>query len=970
MQSQYYPSSNGFTPRQQPQSSNHGPGNLQQGFRFSRRTERVDWRKIAAVDIERITADGDWNVLQHNIQHVTYCNVDQELDLRGTDPTFVKLFKLAQMIIEYLMISQEHLGSVVNTLEQKLLKAVEAHNNTTVKINKQSEEIKQLKQENKLRRKMLASQQSFIQSNENNYHKCLYCPKAFVHVSYLHAHVERKHPEHSTTQESQYKLANEKQELEIGELREKLKMTQRQLEEEAATYQKKLAEKEALEKETQDQFEKHQLDIIRQEQIEAQKHEMNSLRDMFMKELKEMNEKYSESQHALVDLQQRYGKTSMLGTLQDEDEIAEYKEKLHDQHVKYDRLKKRLEEEVTSMKSSMLQEMKKQDKDWKEKNKEVKHMYRKKISKLENALEDAKRTMVMEREGSKDEIRQHYEQQLLSMKKKSKQQEQELKAREKEISELQKRMKQAVDQVQSLEVEKKASQRQAAKLQQSNNTRGRILSPPPEVKTQPPSSTEEEETDEDEESEGVGKMHVSSPDAPEMYGTLEDSMLNTDENDDDDEYSATSLPQRKQRVATLDSHPNKTRIIDGMKVTLDSELTKNLQKRGVGKNAEGITSRSLENKLQVLKKERQELAKKYPKFYDIREKCRRDMELMSKDRAKGRKPTMMQPKSSVSLPPRSPSPFAKYNQRLSSTASLPRTKSSDITHQSMYGVPKTKNTGPPVAPRDSQPPPVAPRSPDSRNNLQPRAKSALKESFSSEEDDLSSTGDDDNWDSEEVSELKEISPSKTAAGGSGVRPTSSQRQDPSGHQIQSPDMMMESLSDTGDQSTSNFDTKSGGQKVSELTRSIEFQLSGRKGHSRPVGGVDLSGTAGSGHLAAPAYIKDSSSRSPSPQIPTIPDKFDSDEEDSFVISSLEESERAVPKSKPQPAPRTGGGGKRMTGDTDISSNTFGTSVWGSSSKGADKGSTHGEASTGKSSLVSVTDWDDDDDDDDLGLSDL
>ncbi|XP_071950336.1 uncharacterized protein [Antedon mediterranea] len=939
MQSEYYTSSNGFphttTNSQQQQSSIQGPGN-RRSFRFSRRTERLDWRKIAAVDVDRIKADADWSVLQQNIQHVTYCNIDQELDLRSVDSTFVKLFKLAQMIIEYLMISQEHLGSVVSTLEQKLAKMVEAHSNVTMKISKQTEELKQVKQENKRRKKMLASQQSFIQSNENNYHKCLYCPKAFVHVGYLQSHVERKHPESGSSIQSKFKQISEKQEIELNELKDKLKMTQHQLEEEKKNYQEKVAEKVAFENSKQEEAQIRQLDAIRQEQMEAQKHEINSLRDMFMTELKEINAKYSESQHALVELQQRHGKASMLGTLQDDDDIAEYKTKLDEQQEEFDQLKKQLEE-VNLMKSSMHKEMKKQEKNWKEKNKEVKELYRNKINDLERALEDAQTMMDLEREGSKDEIKNRYEQQMLSMKKKSKQQEKELKVKEAEITQLQKKMKQAVDQVQTLKVEVEASRGKRSKMSQPKDIERHTLSPPPVINTQAPSETEDETEDDDD------SAAEDALDSPELLGTtLEDSMLAT-QDDEDDESTAVSLQQKKQRM-TLDSHPNRTRILDGMKLTLDNELTKNLQKKGVGKNVEGISSHSLENKLQNLKRERQQLAKKYPKFYDIREKCRRELDEMTKNQRKGKKSSMSRPKSTVSLPPRSPSPIAKYNPRLSNTASLPRTKPLDS--HGMYGVPKTKHTAPPVVSRSMQPPPVAPRTSDvGGSNSVPQDRRVLEESFSSEDEDKITSMDGDDWDSDEVSELNEISPSKTETVGGKSRPKSAVRQSPSPQFIQR------------------------GQNVNQLARSIEFQLSGRKGNTKPVGGVDMSGTAGADRLGPP--VTGDASRTPSPQIPTIPDKFDSDDEDSFLLSSIEESEKVVPKSKPQAAPRTGqfNGGKKQMGDTDISSNTFGTSMWGSSSKGGDKVSTHGEGSTAKSSLVSVTDWDDDDDDD-LGLSDL
>ena len=46
---------------------------------FQKRNERIDWRKLAAVDVERIAREVDVDAIQENIVNVTYCNVEHEL---------------------------------------------------------------------------------------------------------------------------------------------------------------------------------------------------------------------------------------------------------------------------------------------------------------------------------------------------------------------------------------------------------------------------------------------------------------------------------------------------------------------------------------------------------------------------------------------------------------------------------------------------------------------------------------------------------------------------------------------------------------------------------------------------------------------------------------------------------------------------------------------------------------------------
>ena len=55
--------------------------------------------------MDRIRREYDTTMLQEFVNNVTYCDIESETDMRTVDPNFVKLFKLAQLIIEYLIVS-------------------------------------------------------------------------------------------------------------------------------------------------------------------------------------------------------------------------------------------------------------------------------------------------------------------------------------------------------------------------------------------------------------------------------------------------------------------------------------------------------------------------------------------------------------------------------------------------------------------------------------------------------------------------------------------------------------------------------------------------------------------------------------------------------------------------------------------------------------------------------------------------
>ena len=50
-----------------------------EAFSFRKRVERVDWRKIASVDVDNISRTLDFATLQDNIMNITFCNLEAEV---------------------------------------------------------------------------------------------------------------------------------------------------------------------------------------------------------------------------------------------------------------------------------------------------------------------------------------------------------------------------------------------------------------------------------------------------------------------------------------------------------------------------------------------------------------------------------------------------------------------------------------------------------------------------------------------------------------------------------------------------------------------------------------------------------------------------------------------------------------------------------------------------------------------------
>ena len=88
-------------------------------FFFQQRRGRLDLRAVSQVDLERVIRDVDVDVLQAFLENITFSNLREE-DLRFlTDQLVIKLFRISQMTIEYLLYAQENLTENLQGLAAK-----------------------------------------------------------------------------------------------------------------------------------------------------------------------------------------------------------------------------------------------------------------------------------------------------------------------------------------------------------------------------------------------------------------------------------------------------------------------------------------------------------------------------------------------------------------------------------------------------------------------------------------------------------------------------------------------------------------------------------------------------------------------------------------------------------------------------------------------------------------------------------
>lgn len=150
------------------------PANQLQLFRFRSRTEPIDWRRLSALDVDRVARDMDVSTLQDFIMTITFCALEGERcpNCRGpVDPSLVKLLRMSQLSTEYLLHCQDLLSAQLAGLEERLQAANSMVQQGEGQRTELEKSLQETKQENRRRKKLIATQQLLLQASANNYHK-------------------------------------------------------------------------------------------------------------------------------------------------------------------------------------------------------------------------------------------------------------------------------------------------------------------------------------------------------------------------------------------------------------------------------------------------------------------------------------------------------------------------------------------------------------------------------------------------------------------------------------------------------------------------------------------------------------------------------------------------------------------------------------------------------------------------------
>ena len=149
------------------------------------------------TDIDKIISSVDLAQLESLLQNLTYANLDREDLERLGDTHFIKLFRLSQMSIEYLIYTQNYLETLTKTLDLHYKQSYEETAKIRDAIKRQQTENTVLKKELRLKQKTLSTYEYLLKlpaEQGSEFYKCKQCTKFFINKKYLQKHYTRTHP--------------------------------------------------------------------------------------------------------------------------------------------------------------------------------------------------------------------------------------------------------------------------------------------------------------------------------------------------------------------------------------------------------------------------------------------------------------------------------------------------------------------------------------------------------------------------------------------------------------------------------------------------------------------------------------------------------------------------------------------------------------------------------------------------------
>ncbi|XP_065840630.1 cilium assembly protein DZIP1L-like isoform X2 [Oscarella lobularis] len=631
---------------------------------FKRRRVRVDWRAIAAVDIERVTRNLDVRILQDNVMNVAFCDIEKEEGL-SVDPNFVKVFRLAQLIIEYVLHCQKQMESELKVVSQQLETATKAENELKQIVSHREQELVTVKKENRKRRKMLQAAQSLMQAGANGYHKCSLCSKAFISGAFLQSHMQRRHGEQIslTLTDGLMQQKSDRLKHAVDAARETALQTakadaQSELESAMENMRQQML---TVEENLKAEMKQNEDAMMRKRDVEIS--EWRAREDRQKVEMDDLHQKISSLERDREEAQKEIdklkitqaNKASHLGEL--EDDLADGVLKSRQQAEEMERQREEYQQQIGDARTSLegvQNEMKKREKKWKKRLREMEESHRAELDDMSSKLIGMQRSLVKSTRQAE---------QLTSSKNDNAEEVNSLKERLEELNQI--------------------------ISEQRNRADVNVTPAKPVTKAQPidEDETTEEESDED---DGLDVSSFNGSVRKDLADSIKQSRRETEtrveslqttqaqplESDDGTETESEKENEVFEANRTLNPgvqtrYRHSDAVISREKKALTSVFGHELERRGVPSSSSRLSSPQYADKLSALEKEREVLAKKHRNVFEIRRSCLKEVNDIVQARFRGDQSVTSAAAAAASKPPITPKPSQVNQPRKQSSQQAP-----------------------------------------------------------------------------------------------------------------------------------------------------------------------------------------------------------------------------------------------------------------------------------------------------------
>ncbi|KAI4464698.1 zinc finger protein dzip1 [Holotrichia oblita] len=207
------------------------------GFTFNTHRAKLnyDWRNIGLLDVDRVVRDRDVATIEKHIGTILNYSLDED-QTKLLEPTFVKVFQLSQLSMQYLQFCKRYLDNTVVLLKKELSRYKEENSNLRDSIEDLKKEVTDLKKQvQELKQPVQQQLQHQQQIMPDNFlpatFKCNICCKMFVSEDFLLSHVKRRHE----IDNNPFQTETDRLQLEIKELKERLNSTEKLIQSDSNT---------------------------------------------------------------------------------------------------------------------------------------------------------------------------------------------------------------------------------------------------------------------------------------------------------------------------------------------------------------------------------------------------------------------------------------------------------------------------------------------------------------------------------------------------------------------------------------------------------------------------------------------------------------------------------------------------------------------------------------------------------------